>query len=271
MNGKARKIAVLAAVMTTGLTGTGVAVANAGIKWDNVSTTDTTCTTGWTPQIKSGSKGAAVENAQCLLNRHGNYKLKRTGTFDAKTKAAVQDFQKKKGLEVDGIVGPRTWAALQKPALGTVAQPKPKDDSGEVSAARKKVLKRAATWMHGSNGGPVPYSQSRYHGGYRTDCSGFASMALEYKGSPNTVLLATSKYTHKIKMSELKPGDLVIDAAGSNTTRHVVIFEKWNNKAKTSYTAYEQSGDGGTHHRTQRYGLEKGSEYSAYRPNKFKD
>jgi peptidoglycan hydrolase-like protein with peptidoglycan-binding domain len=42
-----------------------------------------------------------------------NANLKVEGNFGPATKAAVQAFQKKKGLKVDGIVGPNTWAALK--------------------------------------------------------------------------------------------------------------------------------------------------------------
>lgn len=35
-----------------------------------------------------------------------------TGTFDVATDAAVRAFQRVSGLAVDGIVGPKTWAAL---------------------------------------------------------------------------------------------------------------------------------------------------------------
>lgn len=64
------------------------------------------------PTIKEGSKGAAVSEAQSLLNKKGNYGLVVDGVFGAKTKAAVIDFQSKNGLVADGIVGPQTWAKL---------------------------------------------------------------------------------------------------------------------------------------------------------------
>ena len=116
----------------------------------------------------------------------------------------------------------------------------------------------------------MPYSQTDYHNGYRTDCSGFVAMTLGLaKPGPNTVGLTSSRYTERIKMSELKKGDLVMDAEGTNTTRHVVIFEKWADKAHTSYWAYEQRGRYGTDYRTRDYGLDSGSEYKAYRPKKL--
>lgn len=143
-----------------------------------------------------------------------------------------------------------------------------------VVTDRDKAINRATTWLTaGPNGGPVPYSQSTKKNGYRTDCSGYVSMALQLPkgewGGPNTEALATSTYTRPMaSMANLKKGDLVIDKTGSSTTRHVVIFEKWTSSAKTSYWAYEQSGDGGTHHRTRTYGLGS-DQYDPYRPKAF--
>ncbi|WP_242909512.1 hypothetical protein [Actinomadura terrae] len=135
-----------------------------------------------------------------------------------------------------------------------------------VASPRSEVIERAKTWNPGTSD-RVSYSQSDYHNGYRTDCSGFVSMALGLpKPGENTVGLTSSRYTERISMSELKKGDLVMDASGTNTTRHVVIFEKWANSAHTSYWAYEQRGHYGTDHRTRDYGLSSGSEYKAYRP-----
>lgn len=141
-----------------------------------------------------------------------------------------------------------------------------------VAPARQRALTRAAHWLTAWNGGPVPYSQSAYFEGYRRDCSGFVSMALElWKPGPNTVGLTDSSLTRRITLGELKPGDLLIDAIGTNTTRHVVMFEKWTDSSHTRYWAYEQRGSYGTTHRTLTYGLNSGSEYKPYRPVKFGD
>ncbi|MCH5167537.1 MAG: peptidoglycan-binding protein [Erysipelotrichales bacterium] len=64
--------------------------------------------------IRNGSKGNDVKLCQQLLNKFGNYGLVEDGIFGAKTESAVKDFQKKNVLSVDGIVGPKTWEALQK-------------------------------------------------------------------------------------------------------------------------------------------------------------
>ncbi|MGH3377994.1 MAG: NlpC/P60 family protein [Actinoallomurus sp.] len=138
-----------------------------------------------------------------------------------------------------------------------------------ATISRAKVIANAKTW-HPHTSQRVPYSQSKTHNGYRTDCSGYASMSLAL-GKPglNTVGLANSSVTTRIKMSQLKQGDLIIDATGTSNTRHVVIFEKWANSAHSSYWEYEQRGSYGTDHRTRTYGLASGSEYHAYHPKKL--
>ncbi len=69
---------------------------------------------------------------------------------------------------------------------------------------RAQVITRAKTW-HPHTSSRVPYSQSKTHGGYRTDCSGYASMTLRLpKPGPNTVGLASSTYSTRIKMSQLR-------------------------------------------------------------------
>lgn len=154
------------------------------------------------------------------------------------------------------------------PVHGDGGRPQP-------GGSRQEMLDRAAAWLTANNGAQVPYSQAKvWKDGYRQDCSGYASMAL---GLPtpgtNTVGLATNRgVTRPISLGELKPGDLLIDASGDNNNRHVVIFEKWNNDAHSSYTAYEQRGGHGTDHRTLTYGLPGGdAEFTPYRPVMFGD
>jgi len=56
--------------------------------------------------IKRGSKGVEVQYIQQQT------KVAITGNFDVATDRAVKALQKKHGLTVDGIVGPKTWAKL---------------------------------------------------------------------------------------------------------------------------------------------------------------
>lgn len=68
-----------------------------------------------TGNIKSGSRGDNVKWAQWYLKDKG-YDIGSTGidgVFGKKTDAATRSFQKTKGLVVDGIIGPKTRAALE--------------------------------------------------------------------------------------------------------------------------------------------------------------
>jgi peptidoglycan hydrolase-like protein with peptidoglycan-binding domain len=71
-------------------------------------------------QVSYGSKGSDVTELQKLLNKNG-YSLDEDGVFGSKTQAAVQDYQKKNNLAVDGIVGNNTWGALTNAAGGSSA------------------------------------------------------------------------------------------------------------------------------------------------------
>ena len=62
--------------------------------------------------IQHGSSGADVRRLQRMLERRGFDVGQADGVFGAKTSAAVEAFQTKRGLQVDGIVGPKTMEAL---------------------------------------------------------------------------------------------------------------------------------------------------------------
>jgi len=61
--------------------------------------------------VKGGSSGSEVSGLQDKLKTAG-YDVGSTGKFDAKTEAAVRQYQKDNGLQVDGKVGQQTWGNL---------------------------------------------------------------------------------------------------------------------------------------------------------------
>ncbi|WP_329404807.1 hypothetical protein [Streptomyces melanogenes] len=156
----------------------------------------------------------------------------------------------------------------------TTSAPSPHSQFTQAAQAaprisRAQVLERAKTWLTANNGRPVPYFQNKYwKGGYRQDCSGYASMALGLSmPGPNTVQLKKSAYTRPIAMSQLAPGDLVIKAnSNSADERHVVIFDGWANNTHTVYKSYEQAGGVGTRWKQHSYGVNGRDGYHAYRP-----
>ena len=66
------------------------------------------------PTLKQGDKGELVRGAQFLLNGRGCSVgiWGADGDFGPATLAAVKAWQRRNALEVDGIIGPQTWAAL---------------------------------------------------------------------------------------------------------------------------------------------------------------
>ncbi|HPS81844.1 MAG TPA: peptidoglycan-binding domain-containing protein, partial [Candidatus Limiplasma sp.] len=69
--------------------------------------------------VKRGCKGGAVRRLQTWLNDvQGGNLLAEDGDFGPTTDAAVRVFQQANGLDVDGVVGPKTWAALAEARQG---------------------------------------------------------------------------------------------------------------------------------------------------------
>jgi murein L,D-transpeptidase YcbB/YkuD len=67
------------------------------------------------PTLRKGSKGPYVKELQTILNYSScGAHLLVDGIFGNNTLNAVIQFQGMRGLKKDGIVGPKTWAELQK-------------------------------------------------------------------------------------------------------------------------------------------------------------
>ena len=89
-----------------------------------------------TPTLRKGASGELVETLQMMLNDKIDAGLTVDGIFGAKTEAAVIHFQALHDLAEDGIVGPKTWAALgacahDAPMEGPVGDPEEWDPPEE--------------------------------------------------------------------------------------------------------------------------------------------
>lgn len=69
---------------------------------------------GASPVVKFGSAGEAVYRLQRALNAAGAGRFKATGTFEAKTQAALRTWQSRVGVKVSGVANPKTWRRLAK-------------------------------------------------------------------------------------------------------------------------------------------------------------
>lgn len=94
--------------------------------------------------ISYGSSGSDVKKLQQTLNNYG-YKLDVDGQFGSKTQAAVKDYQRKNGLDVDGIVGVKTWGSLNtKKSSGNKAVPTSNKKQNNTTTVLKPVSPRPA-------------------------------------------------------------------------------------------------------------------------------
>lgn len=163
------------------------------------------------------------------------------GLYGSGTTAAVKSWQSAHGLTADGIAGPNTMKAMgitRAPCGGTT----PTGTYGGT-ISRSEVLQRAQYWVNLN----IPYSQSATYRDidgshtYRTDCSGFVSMA--WHASPSG--LGTywtgnmNLITTPISKSQLQPGDALL-----NPNSHVVLFIRWYDSAHTRYVGQEEGSRG---------------------------
>lgn len=93
--------------------------------------------------VRYGSTGAFVYDLQDNLIRHGFYVGKRDGIFGDETRNGLLAFQAKQDppIEVDGIAGAETWAALDKP----VARDMRDVDAKELRKRGSTTIKNADT------------------------------------------------------------------------------------------------------------------------------
>ena len=138
---------------------------------------------------------------------------------------------------------------------------------------RDEVLTRARSWL----APPIPYSQTSFHtnefGCYRTDCSGYVSMAWALPGRPpsrhgglDTVGLAA--VSSPVAKDDLAAGDVLLLADGTRLTRHVAIFETWTDEHHTAYWGLEQLGGTGTTHRVIAYPYSLPPSSGRYQPHR---
>jgi hypothetical protein len=76
-----------------------------------------------------GDQGDGVLEIQRLLQSWG-FEIADDGDFGSETETAVEDFQSRMGLEVDGLVGPDTLTALRATAGADQGTPEPAVDTG---------------------------------------------------------------------------------------------------------------------------------------------
>lgn len=200
--------------------------------WAALRQTSTPPASQATPSLRTGDFGADVEKLQNALERHGFDVGGIDGSFGPGTRAAVVRFQRAKGIDADGSVGPSTWRALSGPV---VAAPAP-SNTGDL---RSRVLDAAraelGTTESGNNRGEALKYPQTFGRGAEPWCADFVSYVSKQSGGkmndpycPSIVDDLKAQGTWKGR-SNPQPGDLVLfDWDGDREADHMGIVERVN-------------------------------------------
>ncbi len=132
-------------------------------------------------EYKKGMKGKKVRLIQEWLCLHG-YHILIDGDFGDATDAAVRQFQKKKKLEIDGVVGGKTFEKLVLPMTKALEEISPgKKGLGQmVIAYAEQHLEQHPLEVGGQNKGPwVRLYMQGNEGSDWPWCAGFVSFILK--------------------------------------------------------------------------------------------
>ncbi|KAK4152254.1 hypothetical protein C8A00DRAFT_35050 [Chaetomidium leptoderma] len=109
---------------------------------------------------------------------------------------------------------------------------------------RTEIISRGQYWVSRH----VPYSMTAEYPDpqgrkYRTDCSGFVSMAL-HSNAPGFNTVSLPDIAKSIAWKDLKPGDFVgtLGAGTGGAAGHVTLFLSWADKAHKEYNTLECRG-----------------------------
>jgi peptidoglycan hydrolase-like protein with peptidoglycan-binding domain len=125
------------------------------------------------PRLAIGDSGATVLALQQRLTALGYWLGTPDGTFGDATQQAVYALQKVAGISRDGVVGPDTWAALDRGVL-----PRPSSTKGDVI----EVDLESQLVLFVSNGRLRTVLNTSTGGGYRYSEDGESALALTPRG-----------------------------------------------------------------------------------------
>lgn len=193
--------------------------------------------------LKKGMRGEEVRQLQQDLQDLG-YPIGVDGIFGPETKSVVQQFQTDEGLEADGIVGPKTFAALEA-ALERLAEllegeaeadsghPDRHGDTTSRSGARDRgeapvqqqagnVLDKLYQFATEYLGVPYQYGGTSKQG---IDCSALTQLAMQFLGYEIPRSSAEQvKVGQTVERNQLRAGDLVFFSTTGSGATHVAVY-----------------------------------------------
>ncbi|MGG3448820.1 NlpC/P60 family protein [Domibacillus aminovorans] len=158
--------------------------------------------------LKANMKHQDVVELQGILQKKGFFNSNHRSTyFGASTKRAVMNFQKKKGLQADGIVGANTYRAL-----GITKKP-----SSQVKAASSNLVSVAKKYT----GVPYVWGGNTPKG---FDCSGFLKYVFNEGAETNIPRTVADIYNNGKKVSSPQVGDVVFFQTYKKGASHAGIY-----------------------------------------------
>lgn len=204
--------------------------------------------------IRYGSRGDGVKWAQSILKENG-YSIVVDGIFGAKTKNAVQHFQKYNNLSTDGIVGIQTRTALKKSVSNSKLPTFNRNSSNLIKIIQNcKSYYATNNFFYSLENGvrSIPADSSKTYNSKRfVDCSSFVSWSLYEYARANGLdsmknyfsvqrnsatfesigKMGGNNYLRKISsLSEAKAGDILV------TPGHVEFLSSYKINYDGSYT-----------------------------------
>ncbi len=232
---------------------------------------------------KKGKRGKEVKKIQAWLCLQG-LGLKIDGDFGPATDYAVREFQKRKKLKVDGILGNKTFEKLIEPMKKALKKiPKGNKSLGEmVTSYAKQHLKQQPREIGGQNKGPwVRLYMKGNEGSVWPWCAGFVSFVLKQacetldvslpiKTSFSCDILASSAkdkglFIRGSKASDrkkIKPGSLFLERRTSTDWTHTGIVVDAKNEVFLTI-------EGNTNDEGNREGYEVCSRIRGYKNKDF--
>lgn len=194
---------------------------------------------GGTPLVKLGDRGAAVSEVQRLLTAAGFDTKGVDGVFGQNTLAAVYRFQAAKGLGADGVVGNDTWAALRGNTPSRPTAPTVPTAPATSSELRRRMLEVARGELgkleSGTNRGEILKYPQYFGRGSEAWCADFTSWVVTHAGKSMNdpycpSIVNTMKREGRWKgNSNPQPGDIVLfDWNHDGKSDHVGIVESVN-------------------------------------------
>ncbi|NJK69335.1 MAG: alpha/beta fold hydrolase [Microcoleus sp. SU_5_3] len=167
------------------------------------------------------------------------------GLYGPQSAQIARQFQQEKGLAVDGIVGPDTWAATFDTNNATGSIPAPPNTSTPLSDPTQKLLNVARSYIGvreqgGDNRGRQVEEFQRAIGGAAAEawCMSFAQYCIKAAESETQANSQVTQSEHcltvwngspsQLRSSRPEPGSLVIWRHGNSSKGHVGIVEAVN-------------------------------------------